>query len=342
MDDIRASHLVKIKHDDDDDTDTSQGPSLEDFKILLVLGKGTFGKVFLAELKGNKKLYAIKVIRKDILIEYNQIKNTKLEKDIMFKCQHQFLVGMEFLFMSDLRLFFVMPFIRGGELYRFFKAKKRFQEHEVKFYAVQIALALGYLHKRRIIHRDLKLENILVDMNGYLKIIDFGLAKMLDSTEGQQTKTYCGTPEYIAPEMIKQTGHNSSVDWWALGILIYEMTIGVTPFFNRNKNLLFQKIERAKLIFPDQKKYGLSYSKEFCDIVDKLLNKNFEKRLGSKDGVHEVLAHPWFKDIDIKAIEAQTVVPPLKPDLKGDKLDMKYFNSNEQSELNSYMPAATI
>lgn len=145
-----------------------------------MLGKGTFGKVFLAEYAKDKKLYAIKVIRKDVLIEYNQIKNTKLEKDIMFKCQHQFLVGMEFLFMSDLRLFFVMPFIRGGELYRFFKAKRRFQENEVKFYACQIALALGYLHKKGIVHRDLKLENILVDMNGYLKIIDFGLAKMLD------------------------------------------------------------------------------------------------------------------------------------------------------------------
>lgn len=118
----------------------------------------------------------------------------------MFKCQHQFLVGMEYLFMSDLRLFFVMPFIRGGELYRFFKAKRRFKEHEVKFYAAQIILALGYLHKKGIVHRDLKLENILVDMNGYLKIIDFGLAKMLDSND--TTKTYCGTPEYLAPEMI--------------------------------------------------------------------------------------------------------------------------------------------
>ena len=198
--DARDSILVHQNKDEEGKTDDSGSAQLTDFKIVVVLGKGTFGKVFLAEYAKDKKLYAIKVIRKDVLIEYNQIKNTKLEKDIMFKCQHQFLVGMEFLFMSELRLFFVMPFIRGGELYRFFKAKRRFQENEVKFYACQIALALGYLHKKGIVHRDLKLENILVDMNGYLKIIDFGLAKMLD--QNSTTKTYCGTPEYLAPEMI--------------------------------------------------------------------------------------------------------------------------------------------
>ena len=131
IDDIRNSVLVTANPES-----KQKVPTLADFKMIIVLGKGTFGKVFLAEFEQNKQLYAIKVIRKDILIEYNQIKNTKLEKDIMFKCQHQFLVGMEYLFMSDLRLFFVMPFVRGGELYRFFKARRRFKEKEVKFYAV--------------------------------------------------------------------------------------------------------------------------------------------------------------------------------------------------------------
>ena len=133
MEDMRASVLVDGNANDDP---KNAAPTLADFKMLVVLGKGTFGKVFLAEFNKNKKLYAVKVIRKDILIEYNQIKNTKLEKEIMFKCQHQFLVGMEYLFVSELRLFFVMPFVRGGELYRFFKARRRFKEKEVKFYAV--------------------------------------------------------------------------------------------------------------------------------------------------------------------------------------------------------------
>jgi serine/threonine protein kinase len=136
LDEIRGSVMVKASADNENEANVTKPPNLDDFKIKFVIGKGTFGKVFLAEFSFDKKLYAIKVIRKDILIEYNQIKNTKLEKDIMFKCQHQFLVGMEYLFMSELRLFFVMPFIRGGELYRFFKAKRRFKEHEVKFYAV--------------------------------------------------------------------------------------------------------------------------------------------------------------------------------------------------------------
>lgn len=146
----------------------------------MLLGRGTFGKVYLAELiKDNNKLYAIKAIRKDVLLEYNQVENTKLEKDILFSCDHPFLVGMDYLFQSETRLYFVMPFIQGGELYKVFKSKKRLDEDTVRFYAAQIVMAVGYLHKKGIMHRDLKLENILVDKTGYLKIIDYGLAKTL-------------------------------------------------------------------------------------------------------------------------------------------------------------------
>jgi serine/threonine protein kinase len=201
-------------------------------------------------------------------------------------------------------------------------------------------MALGYLHKKGIVHRDLKLENILVDMNGYLKIIDFGLAKMLDSQD--TTKTYCGTPEYLAPEMIQQTGHNYGIDWWALGILIYEMRIGVTPFFNKNKNLLLTKIQRAKVIFPDKEKYNLEYSDEFVNIVETLLSKNPAQRLGNKNDVHEVLAHPWFADINIEDIESEKIEPPLKPDVKSGQVDFKYFNLKQQTVADSFMPPEKI
>lgn len=133
-----------------------------------------------------------------------------------------------------------MPFVRGGELYKVFSAQKRFKEEQVIFYAAQMTIAIGYLHMKGIVHRDLKLENILLDQEGYLKIIDFGLAKMLGDNE--ETQSFCGTPEYLAPEMVSQSGHDKGVDWWALGILIYEMLIGVTPFFNKNREMLLMKI----------------------------------------------------------------------------------------------------
>jgi serine/threonine protein kinase len=156
-----------------------------------------------------------------------------LEKNIMFEADHPFLVGMDYLFQSESRLYFVMPFVNGGELYKIFQSRKRFPEADVRFYAAQIILALGELHSKGIMHRDLKLENIMVDGEGYLKLIDYGLAKNFGG--GQLATSYCGTPEYIAPEMVDGTGHDNAVDWWAVGVLIYEMLIGVTPFFNRNK-----------------------------------------------------------------------------------------------------------
>ena len=161
--------------------------TLDDFDIINILGKGAFGKVYLSRMKENSKLYAIKTIRKDVVIETDQIEAINLERDILLKADHPFLVGMEFVFQSELRLYFVMPFIQGGELYKHFLSNKRFPEQVVKFYTIQIALAIGHLHAQGIIHRDLKLENILIDKDGYLKIIDYGLAKILKDDETTRT-----------------------------------------------------------------------------------------------------------------------------------------------------------
>jgi len=165
-----------------------------------------------------------------------------------------------------------MPFVRGGELYKIYEQQKRFNEETVRFYAAQLAMAIGYLHSKGIAHRDLKLENILVDQDGYIKIIDYGLAKMLK--ESDTTNSFCGTPEYLAPEMIRGEGHDRTVDWWALGVLIYEMLIGVTPFFNRNKQMLFNKIKHSKVVFPDRSKYKIDFSDELMDFVNQLLIKD--------------------------------------------------------------------
>jgi len=158
---------------------------------------------------------------------------------------------MSYIFANELRLFFVMPFINGGELYKVYSKVKRFPEQLVKFYAAQIILAIGQLHKQGYMHRDLKLENIMLDSNGYLKVIDFGLAKMI----GNLTTTLCGTAEYMAPEMTKETGHTFPVDWWAVGVLIYEMLIGITPFYNKSRMKLFQRINTASVKFPDREVY---------------------------------------------------------------------------------------
>ena len=290
----------------------SMDVKLEDFKLKVVLGRGTFGKVYLAELKQTKVLYAIKSIRKDVLLEYDQVNNTKLEKDILFSCDHPFLVGMDYLFQSQLRLYFIMPFVKGGELYKVFQKQKRFTEEIVKFYAAQIAMAIGYLHQQGIAHRDLKLENILIDSDGYLKIIDYGLAKMIGQEE--LSMSFCGTPEYLAPEMVNRTGHDKNVDWWALGVLIYEMLIGVTPFYNRNRNMLLMKIKNGKVIFPDRTRYRIDYSDEIVDLIVKLLHKDKEQRLGFKGDGDEILGHPFFASLDIKGLYNKTVVPPFKPE----------------------------
>lgn len=154
--------------------------TLKDFEVMGVIGRGTFGKVFLAKLKTTEVLFAIKSLRKDVLVEAGQIENVKLEKEILLACNHPFLAGMEFVFQSDTRLYFVIEFLRGGELYKHFLKKRRFQEEEAKFYSAQIAMAIGHLHKQSILHRDLKLENIMINSDGYIKVIDFGLAKIIN------------------------------------------------------------------------------------------------------------------------------------------------------------------
>jgi len=158
----------------------------------------------------------------------------------------------------------------------------------------------------------LKLENILIDSDGYLKIIDYGLAKMIGQEE--LSMSFCGTPEYLAPEMVNRTGHDKNVDWWALGVLIYEMLIGVTPFYNRNRNMLLMKIKNGKVIFPDRTRYRIDYSDEIVDLIAKLLHKDKEQRLGFKGDGEEILAHPFFASLDIKGLYNKTVVPPFKPE----------------------------
>lgn len=283
--------------------------------------------MFLAEFVRNSTQYAIKSIRKDVLIEYDQVENTLREKDILFECKHPFLIQMDFLFQNEMRLYFVMPFIQGGELYKILKNEKKFKEDVVIFYAIQLILAIDYLHNKNIIHRDLKLENIMIDVEGYIKIIDYGLAKKLDETVEDEATTYCGTPEYLAPEMVARSGHDKSVDWWAIGVLMYEMLFGMTPFYNQNQRKLLKKIKTSKVLFPDKTKFKIDYSDEIMDLIIRLLDKDRATRMGSNGGAKEILSHPLFKKWDHNKILNKTMEPPFKPDANKSG-QLKYFNVN--------------
>lgn len=241
----------------------------------------------------------MKNIRKNIVIDSESIDSIRLEKFIMLSVDHPFIISMEYVFQTEYRIYFMMDFIKGGELYQILAEKKFLSEEEAKFYVVQITAAIGYLHKSKIIYRDLKPENILIDEDGYIKLADFGLAKIIDE---KMTNSFCGTPEYLSPEMISGTGHDHTIDWWTLGILLYEMLVGIPPFYNKNQSMMYQLIQGAPLKFPQMDKHGFEISKESQDLISNLLIKDKTQRLGKDNDSEEILNHPWFNGIDVAKI----------------------------------------
>lgn len=241
---------------------------LEDFQTVKVLGRGSFGKVCLVEYKPSKEIYAMKSLKKDVLIDQDQIENTLLEKKILGSLEHPFLVGLVFCFQTEERLYFIMPYMSGGELFQHLRKFRIFDEEKVRFYGAQIALALEHLHTYGIIYRDLKPENILMDNEGYLKLADFGMAKHLKGEE--KATSFCGTPEYLAPEIITGEGHNKSADWWSFGILIYEMLCGIPPFYNENLERMYELIKLAELRFPKK----IKISSDAQDLITKVKCKS--------------------------------------------------------------------
>lgn len=225
--------------------------SLESFKIIKLIGKGSFGKVFLVRDKASGNLYAMKVLKKDYIKRKNQVEHTRTERSVLGNVRHPFIVGLNMAFQTADKLFFVLDYCSGGELFFHLGKVGRFTEERAKFYAAQITLALEYVHSLGIIYRDLKPENVLLDRNGNVRLTDFGLSKegVLDHSSG--ANSFCGTPEYIAPEVILRQGHGRAVDWWSLGALLYEMITGLPPFYSRNRETMFEKIMKADLTFPN-------------------------------------------------------------------------------------------
>jgi len=230
---------------------------------------------------------------------------------------HPFLVGLEHCFQTKEKIFFATRLVRGGELFQHLRKHKRFSESRTKFYGAIIALALGHLHSHHIIHRDMKPENILMDDDGYLAITDFGMAKIL-MNEDDKTNTFCGSLEYMgisvgdmnknnfftAPEVVAESGHAKEADWWGLGVLMYELMVGVPPFYHQNHSIMLRKIQKSELAFP----HDLKISDEARDFIVQCLMKNPQERLGCKEDIKEIMAHPWFSDIDWDALLKKEVL----------------------------------
>lgn len=300
--------------------------TVDDFELLKVVGKGSFGKVMQVKKKDTGKIYAMKVLKKQHLVARKQVAHTQTERRVLENIDHPFIVSLRFAFQTASKLYMVLDYFTGGELFFHLKNHGRFSEARAKFYAAEIVLALKCLHDHAIVYRDLKPENVLLDEGGHIRLTDFGLSK--ESVGVQQlTHTFCGTPEYLAPEVIHGTGYGPAVDWWSLGTLLYEMLTGLPPFYNQNLHVMYEKIIRARLTFPSH------MSPEGKDLLTKLLDRNPATRLGSaQEDAREVMRHPFFADIDWEGLMNKTVEPPFKPTVTEGKMDVGNVDEEFKSE----------
>jgi len=295
--------------------------SLEDFNFLAVIGKGNFGKVMLAEEKATKNLYAIKVLKKEFIIENDEIESTKSEKRVFMAAnqeRHPFLVNLHSCFQTSTRIYFVMEYISGGDLMWHIQ-HQQFNEKRAKFYACEVLLALEYFHKKNIVYRDLKLDNILLTLDGHIKITDYGLCKE-NMFHGATTNTFCGTPEFMAPEILLEKPYGRAVDWWAFGVLIYEMLLGQSPFRGDDEEEIFEAILEDDVVYP------IHMSRDSVSLLQKLLAKDPNKRLGAgPNDADDIKKHSYFKHVKWDKILNKEVSPPYKPKINS-RTDVSNFD----------------
>ncbi|XP_060612281.1 ribosomal protein S6 kinase alpha-6 [Anolis sagrei] len=279
------------------------------FELLKVLGQGSFGKVFLVrKIIGPDagQLYAMKVLKKASLKVRDRVR-TKMERDILVEVNHPFIVKLHYAFQTEGKLYLILDFLRGGDVFTRLSKEVMFTEEDVKFYLAELALALDHLHSLGIVYRDLKPENILLDEAGHIKLTDFGLSK---ESVDQEKKAYsfCGTVEYMAPEVVNRRGHNQSADWWSFGVLMFEMLTGTLPFQGKDRNETMNMILKAKLGMPQ------FLSPEAQSLLRMLFKRNPANRLGAgSDGVEEIKRHPFFSTIDWNKLYRREIQPPFKP-----------------------------
>ncbi|XP_048661790.1 ribosomal protein S6 kinase alpha-2 isoform X7 [Marmota marmota marmota] len=279
------------------------------FELLKVLGQGSYGKVFLVrKVTGSDagQLYAMKVLRKATLKVRDRVRS-KMERDILAEVNHPFIVKLHYAFQTEGKLYLILDFLRGGDLFTRLSKEVMFTEEDVKFYLAELALALDHLHGLGIIYRDLKPENILLDEEGHIKITDFGLSKEAIDHD-KRAYSFCGTIEYMAPEVVNRRGHTQSADWWSFGVLMFEMLTGSLPFQGKDRKETMALILKAKLGMPQ------FLSSEAQSLLRALFKRNPCNRLGAGiDGVEEIKRHPFFVTIDWNKLYRKEIKPPFKP-----------------------------
>eukprot|EP00163_Fabomonas_tropica_P016260 TRINITY_DN2923_c0_g2_i1.p1 TRINITY_DN2923_c0_g2~~TRINITY_DN2923_c0_g2_i1.p1 ORF type:complete len:330 (-),score=70.24 TRINITY_DN2923_c0_g2_i1:140-1129(-) len=296
---------------------------LSDLEFLETLGTGTFGRVRLTKchMDGGDKYYAMKILKKHEVVRLKQVEHIMSEKEILISIAHPFVVNMTACFQDERNLYMLLEYVPGGELFSHLRLAGRFPNEVTRFYTAEIVTAFQYLHSMDIIYRDLKPENLLLDREGHIKITDFGFAKRIED----RTWTLCGTPEYLAPEIIQSKGHGKAVDWWALGILIFEMLAGHPPFHAPHSFGIYEKILEGKIDFPKH------FDDQAKDLIRRLLTADRTKRIGNlKNGAEDIKKHKWFKGIDWAALESRQMPAPIVPNVTGEA-DSSMFDKYPES-----------
>ncbi|KAF8397944.1 hypothetical protein HHK36_016870 [Tetracentron sinense] len=303
--------LDDYDYNDDEVVVEEKSPvGLDNFEVMKVVGQGGFGKVFQVRKRDTSEIYAMKVMPKDKIIEKNQWEFMKSERDILTKVNHPFIVQLRYSFQTKYRLYLVLDFVNGGDLFFQLHHQGLFREDLARIYTAEIVSAVSYLHANGIMHRDLKPNNIILDADGHAMLTDFGLAKQFK--DDTRSKTMCGTGEYMSPEVVLGNGYDKATDWWSVGIMLFEMLTGYLPFIGSNQQKIQHKIINEKAKLP------AFLTREAHSLLKGLLQKEASKRLGGgPSGSEEIKRHEWFRPINWKKLEAREIKPSFCPQVTG-------------------------
>ncbi|CAD8138962.1 unnamed protein product [Paramecium pentaurelia] len=298
--------------------------NLSSFQFISIIGKGGFSTVILARSLIDGKFIALKLINKQFIQQHQKQDLILNERDILIQSTYSgsiFTNQIECAFETKNWIVFGIEYCPGGEMFKYIKKLQRLSEQQAKFYIIEVILAIGFLHNEQIIYRDIKPENILIDSSGHIQLADFGLARP-NMTKDTCAYSFCGSPEYMAPEMFQTTGHTQLVDYYCLGCLLYEFVTGLPPFYAEDKNIIYARLLKEQVEFPDY------LSTDIKDLIRQLMIKDPNKRLGSHFGIDEIFQHKWFRDVDLTSFINKQVKPPYIPDLQ--KLNIKQMSQNDK------------